>query len=233
MLHTWGPVVKLRNVARSVGLTRVLSRFRSSSSYEERFGKTMLGALRPGDTVWDVGANVGFYTEQFAKIVGDGGKVIAFEPVPSCYDQMAKLVGSMPNVRMVKAGLGSSSGTLTFDVGSADVTLGRVVEGGAAAPGAKLLHLPVYTGQDAVAKENLPAPTFVKVDVEGFELEVLSGMASLLREPSCRNVFVEIHFGILAKRGLSKAPDEIVILLRGMGYTIHWVDASHIHASRS
>jgi len=233
MLLTWGPVVKLRGLDRSMGRTRVLVRFPNSTTYEERFGKAMWENLRAGDTVWDVGANIGFYTEQFAAKVGDGGRVVAFEPVPSCYDQMAARVGKIANVRMVKAGLGRVSGTVTFDVGDSDQALGRIVDDKSAATGGKLLELPIYTGDEAAKSQNLPAPTFVRIDVEGFELDVLMGMASLLRSTTCRDVFVEIYFGLLSKRGLATAPDDIVRLLREHGYKIRWVDSLHIHAARA
>jgi FkbM family methyltransferase len=232
MLQTSGPVVQLRNIARSLGLTRVLSRFRNSSTYEERFGKAMLEAIRPGDVVWDVGANIGFYTEQFSTRVGESGQVVAFEPVPACYDKLAACVAGRRNVRLVKAGLGRTAGTVTFDIGSSDETLGRVVEGNSASANAKLVQLPIHVGDELAVRESIPGPTYVKVDVEGHELDVLRGMSGLLRSPACKNVFVEIHFGILSKRGQPGAPDEIVRLLSGMGYKIGWVDSSHIHASR-
>jgi FkbM family methyltransferase len=233
MLQTSGPVVQLRNIARSLGLTRMLSRFRSSTAYEERFGKAMLDAIRPGDVAWDVGANVGYYTEQFSSRVGESGYVVAFEPVPACFDKLAACVAGRTNVRLVKAGLGRSEATVTFDIGSSDETLGRVVEGNSAGANAKLVQLPIHIGDDLARTQQLRPPTYVKVDVEGHELDVLTGMSGLLRSLTCRNVFVEIHFGILSQRGQSTAPDEIVRLLQGMGYQIRWVDSSHIHAFRN
>ncbi len=233
MLQTSGPVVQLRNIARSLGLTRVLARFRNSSTYEENFGKAMLEAIRPGDVIWDVGANIGFYTEQFSARVGESGRVVAFEPVPACYDKLAASVVGRTNVRLVNAGLGQTAGTVMFDIGSTDESLGRVVEGNSAGAGAKLVRLPIHVGDELAKSEKVPPPTYVKVDVEGHELDVLRGMDGLLRSPVCKNVFVEVHFGILSARGQSGAPDEIVRLLSGMGYTIGWVDSSHIHASRN
>ena len=44
----------------------------------------MLACIRPGDCVWDVGANVGLYSEVFAAAAGPSGKVISFEPSPAC-----------------------------------------------------------------------------------------------------------------------------------------------------
>jgi hypothetical protein len=71
----------------------------------------------------------------------------------------------------------------------------------------------------------------VKIDVEGFEPEVIRGMPNVLR--SVRAAFVEVHFAILENRGMLQAPSDIVAELRSLGFTtIKWVDASHIMALR-
>ena len=78
---------------------------------------------------------------------------------------------------------------------------------------------------------DLPLPNVVKIDVEGYEPEVIRGMANTLR--CVRAAFVEIHFAILEGRGMPQAPAEIVQSLRTLGFTtIRWVDASHIMALR-
>lgn len=233
MLLSWGPVVQLRSIARSIGLTRLIGRLRAGSKYEERFGDAMLAALRPGDVVWDIGANVGFYSAKFAQGVGPGGKVVAFEPVPLCFRELAAAVAGCPNVRAVNAGLGIASGRVTFDVGDGTVNPNARIVEGPAAPGASVLELPIYAGEDAATALGLPPPTFAKVDVEGFELDVLRGMRGLLGSANCHDVFVEVHFGLLAQRRLPSAPDQIVTLLKDLGYKVAWVDASHVHASRA
>jgi FkbM family methyltransferase len=232
MLLSWRPVVKLRNVARSVGLTRLIARLGYSARYEERFGRALIGSIRPGDVVWDVGANIGFYAAQFAERVGPSGTVVAFEPVPQCFRELSRAVAGASNVRLVNAGLGSVSGTVRFDVGDGSVHQNARVLEGSAAPGTTVLELPIYSGDEAAASQALPHPTLAKVDVEGFELDVLRGMSGLLRSERCHDVFVELHFGVLAKRGQPGAPDEIVRLLRDLGYTVKWVDPSHVHATR-
>lgn len=129
--------------------------------------------------------------------------------------------------------MGSATGTLTFDIGDGTAhPNARVVDDPGASGVGKTVRLPVYTGPDAMASEKLPAPTFVKIDVEGFELEVVRGMNSLLRSPTCRSVFIEVHFGLLAQRGQSGAAEAIRKALREMGYTVTWIDASHIQARR-
>jgi hypothetical protein len=79
---------------------------------------------------------------------------------------------------------------------------------------------------------DLAKPDVVKIDVEGFELEVIRGMRSVLG--SVRAAFIEVHFGLLEERGMRQAPSEIVAELKGLGFnTVKWVDASHIMAIRN
>jgi hypothetical protein len=72
----------------------------------------------------------------------------------------------------------------------------------------------------------------VKIDVEGFELEVVRGMQDLLRASSCRHVFVEVHFLKLQERGLANAAKELCRVLGSLGFAVSWIDASHLHARR-
>ena len=76
---------KLRQHPRVQGaLVHALSLGRHGKGYEESVRTAMFACIRPGDCVWDVGANIGLYSELFAAAVGPAGKVISFEPSPDC-----------------------------------------------------------------------------------------------------------------------------------------------------
>lgn len=76
-------VILLRNLGRALGLNRLFGSLLSRRGYETRFQEAMLAAIRPGDVVWDVGANVGLYSRAFSDIAGPSGKVFAYEPSPA------------------------------------------------------------------------------------------------------------------------------------------------------
>lgn len=76
-------------------------------------------------------------------------------------------------------------------------------------------------------------PTLIKIDTEGFELDVLRGMVALIEDtPTLRARFIEVHFGLLAECGMPEAPIMIEQLLEKNGFKTTWVDSSHIAAVR-
>jgi hypothetical protein len=75
-------------------------------------------------------------------------------------------------------------------------------------------------------------PNVIKIETEGFELDVLLGLRQTLQEKSLRTLCIEMHFGLLQERGLSNAPSDIEKLLVSSGFSLVWPDASHVVATR-
>jgi hypothetical protein len=76
-------------------------------------------------------------------------------------------------------------------------------------------------------------PNFVKIDVEGLELEVLGGMGKILKSQELKTLGTEVHFGLLAARGMANAPQKIESLLGKAGLSCSWPDSSHILGIRT
>jgi FkbM family methyltransferase len=146
-------------------------RFRSPEPEWDRLGEW----LRPGDTALDVGANVGHYACRMSQLVGAGGRVIAFEPVPATFAALAANSKHFPfaNLTLLNAAVGETGGTVGMSVpGGADGSYLARVD-----PDAELKCLMVSV--DVLA---LPGPVrLVKIDAEGYEPKVLAGMVELLR----------------------------------------------------
>jgi FkbM family methyltransferase len=227
---------ELRALARRLGIMPYLSNARSvaqrllgRSSYEAGFDRALMRAIRPGDVVWDVGANVGLYTARFSAAVGPTGRVIAFEPTPACFGALTKATSGLTNVTLLNKALGDITTVATMSI--AEDPLGATHSLVAAGIG-PTAQVEVVRGDELVA-QGLPVPNVIKIDVEGFEEEVLDGLAAVLRSPSCRAVLCEVHFGILDQRGRRQAPARIGARLEGDGYSLSWTDASHFAATRS
>jgi len=222
--------IRLRSFGRRLGifppLVRALRKF-SGAAYEERFEAALLREIRPGDTLWDVGANVGLYTEKFAARVQPLGSVVAFEPSPQSVESLRRRFAASTSVTVCPVALADEAGSAIFygnrsDDGTTDSLVRRSDE-------ATAHEIAVRRGDDYLLE--FP-PNVIKVDVEGFELEVLRGMHKVLLSPSMRAVMIEVHFGILNDRGLPDAPAELVQLLREAGLAISWVDSSHLAGRR-
>lgn len=223
---------KLRRHPRAQGvLARALSLGRYGREYEETFRKAMFACVRPGDCVWDVGANVGLYSELFAAAVGPTGRVISFEPSPDCVAIIEERRRSSPvgtPWEVIAGALGDEDGDAWLSVAA-----GRTAPCNHLANGAGVAIVPVRTYRaDSIVAAGYPVPAVVKIDVEGFEGEVLDGMTSVLDAPSLRAVCVEVHFRTLGERGKPHEAARLVGLAEKHSFTVKWTDVSHFIARR-
>lgn len=137
--------------------------------------QTAVAHLDPGNTIIDVGAAKGGYAYAFAKAVGSTGRVIACEPNPDSFRELAQCTWALP-VDARQTGVGSSAGQLTLHVprsSDAGVDAGLGTFTGAFDDSDLAVHVPVTTIDDLAAP--IERVDVIKIDVEGWELEVLRG----------------------------------------------------------
>jgi FkbM family methyltransferase len=204
---------------------RALRALVNRSIGETRVHAAISKVTRPGDCAWDVGANVGLYTQQFLNGVGPSGHVVAIEPVPE-NAALLRALGVGSRLTVVEAALADTDGKTPLVVSGVSGETSHI----GSDPGEGLM-VRVVRGDYLVAEEGIPAPDVLKIDVEGFEGDVLDGLPTALR--SIRNVVVEVHFSALSDRGKSQEPLRIIGLLRDAGFTVRWLDMSHLLATRS
>jgi FkbM family methyltransferase len=148
-----------------------------------------------GDTVLDVGANVGLYALVAARAVGPGGRVFAFEPAPAAAALLAKNLrrnALQARVSIAHCAAGAEAGVLRLYVAGASSENSAVsarVHTAANRP-CEELEVPVVT-LDTFCREHDLHPQVVKIDVEGWELAVLRGMPELLA--SELTILCEMH----------------------------------------
>jgi len=141
--------------------------------------KNML--FKPGDLVFDIGANIGAKTAEF---LAGGARVVCFEPQPDCVNQLQHRFANNPNVMIEPAGLAAQSGVLELSICSAANTISTFSQDWKKGRFANFqwdrkVLVQVTTLDAAIAR--FGKPDYVKVDVEGFELEVLRGLTSRLK----------------------------------------------------
>ncbi len=171
--------------------------------------------IRPGDVCFDVGACFGFYTCAFAKW---GARVYAFEPLPSSFalnTETVQLNGCQSAVKNFNCGLGERAGTLrvyafkNLSDGHASLSdLGR--------DDAVPHECPITTLDDFCAGQGIERISFLKMDVEGFEYEVLKGGQKILSRADAPIVHFEVNANCVRHRNLD--PNNIVSLLTSYGY---------------
>jgi FkbM family methyltransferase len=160
---------------------------RTGKAYFEGHGeaevqKALQRHLKKGMTFYDVGANIGFFSLIAARLVGEGGQVIAFEADPEIAGRLRehvarnRFVWAMVEEKAVWSAAGPLSFARTDPNASPDRGLGHVASGSnrgtVEVAGVSL---------DEFALAHRP-PDFIKCDVEGAEVEVFRGAARLLRE---------------------------------------------------
>ncbi len=147
----------------------------------------LLHFLRSQDVFFDVGANVGSYT-----LLASGAcnaKSIAIEPVKSTFNilQQNIILNNLQNsVQLLNNGAGATAGTLAFS--STEDTTNHVLTEDELTN--SIAIIPVITIDSLLTAE---APALIKIDVEGYETEVLRGMAETLKTPSLKAIIIELN----------------------------------------
>lgn len=167
--------------------------------------------LRHGDVLWDVGANIGAYSLIAAKL-GRGARVVAVEPGYSTYAALCDNVilnGLDGEIVPLPVLLGAETGLVTLAYRD---TAAGAAEHALAGEGAHRQPTLAYRLDDLVERHGLPAPTVLKIDVDGAEASVLAGAPATLAHPALRSVLVEVErtggdavTGALAAAGLELA----------------------------
>ena len=172
----------------------------------------MKDLLRPGQTVVDVGANIGFYVLLESLKVGPSGKVYAIEPVPDNYELLRRNVdlNRRGNIEMHRCAVGDKPGRAQMHLShlrnwhamTAVHATGRVIE-------VEVVTLDAFL-------EGKPSPSLVRMDVEGYEYEILQGMEETLERSTDLTLFIEIHPHIMGAERMRS----MLQLLARHGYEI-------------
>lgn len=160
-------------------------------------------AVPAGGVALDVGANAGAYALLLGQWVGPAGRVFAFEPGPEIFRGLAQHIALNDLegiVRPVMAAVGEHETTARLLV-SPTAGESRLAAPSDAAP--VTIATPVTTIDRFCACERI-APSFIKVDVEGWELAVLRGARDTIRQHPNLALFVEMHPSIWPVLGIGR-----------------------------
>lgn len=198
-------------------IVRALPKHRHLSWNPDEYDAFRL-AVSAGATALDIGANVGAYSLLLGQWVGAGGRVFAFEPSPEVFSGLTRHValnGLGAVITPVPCAVGDCVGEVALALA------GTIGESRIAAPGdgdVPSVTVPVTTIDEFCAAHDL-TPSFIKVDVEGFELAVLRGARETIRRAgSALALFVEMHPSLWPMLGTSRS--ELLDELRAQSLAI-------------
>ena len=200
---------------------------KSDLTKEEQF---LMALDLKGQTVYDVGAWEGIFTIFFARAVGDTGSVVAFEPNPDNYSCVLENVSlnhfKNVSVRMIALGREPGRGMLVFSPQSLGTgSLNTDIKRDLLLEEAKTVQVDVDMLDHQIIELASPRPNFVKIDVEGFEFDVLSGMNDTVDQ--CKpKLYIEMHGANMEKK-IENAQNVVGFLMQ-KGYTIRLIENDEI-----
>lgn len=176
-------------------------------TYEREKLRHLAHFVRPGATIFDVGAHAGYYTLTFARLVGPEGKVFAFEPNPVNLANLRRhlLVNGISNVVVIEGAVSDQVGVTKF-AQTSDAYQGKMATNG----------IEVRT----IRLSDYGAPDILKMDIEGAEGLALAGASQILAGQKTR-LFISLH-GITDRQCLEE--------LNRHGYEVRFLSSSEIHA---
>jgi FkbM family methyltransferase len=176
--------------------------------------------IRPGDVVLDVGANIGYYTLMFARLVGPQGKVYAFEPDPENFallEENVRLNGH-GNVVLVNKAVSDKTGTGRLYLCEDNQGDHRTYDSADGRP-----HVAIETVDlDRYFQTYSGRIDFIKMDIQGSEYAAIAGMKGLLKRLGHVKLISEFWPFGLSKCGVE--PKVYLDLLEALGFRLYEID---------
>jgi FkbM family methyltransferase len=198
----------------TLDLSDYMQRLIYTGGYELEESALVKALIKPGMTVVDIGANVGYYTAMAAKLVGSAGRVLSFEPSSPAFSKLQVMIADRcANVELFNVALGPAEGSLTLYIPPEDE---------------HNLNPSMYQYRSGMTPVTVPVTTldkvlddvdrvdFLKIDVEGFEPLVFRGAVESLRKGKIRSILYESNPRMLDLANTSER--ELFEQLTSMGF---------------
>lgn len=202
-------------------MAALLCKYSLSSSLEAGIYRDR---VKPGMTVVEIGANVGFFTLLFSGLAGGKGRVLAFEPDPANFRLLERSVkeSGRGNVLLTRAAVSAKAGALKLFISEENRGDHRVYDCGEGRP---CVEVPAVSVDEALGPG--ARADFIKMDIQGAEYPALLGMERTVKNSPGLTMLCEFTPGLIRKCGDS--PERLLEKLAEYGFSLGYLD----EASRS
>ena len=155
------------------------------------------GIIKKGDVVLDIGANIGYYALIESQLVGANGKVYAVEPVRDNFELLKKNIrlNNLNNVKTFQLAFGNCNEESQIYISNSCNLCSMKKQ----STGGKIIGVQNVSEETVDAFfANKPSPSFIRMDVEGFEYEIICGMLQTLKGDI--RILVELHPKYLSEK---------------------------------
>ena len=191
------------------------------NAYEAFETKILCEEIKPGHVVLDIGANIGYYTLLAAKLVGEQGRVFAFEPEHQNFALMNKSVkaNGFHNVTLVRKAVYNATGPQTLYINQWNRGDNRIFESSDDDWPSVTIDA---TRLDDYFANYQGSIDFIKMDIQGAEITAIEGMSSLLNKHKRVKLFTE--FEPITLKAFGFEPADYLELLQQHGFTMYHLD---------
>lgn len=184
--------------------------------FSEQSRHSLYAMAKDGDVVFDVGANIGEISLNMARIVGEKGRVFAFEPYRETFKKLKQNceLNTFSNIELIEKGLADGKGIAHMvNIDKHNSGMNRVTSGSRASDSAATIE--TISLDEFVKNHKIDKIDLIKIDVEGFEIKVLSGAKKSLQEFRPK-LFIEVDDNNLREQQTSSR--ELLDFLNTYGY---------------
>ncbi len=200
-----------------------------NNTYEEQETELIKREVKNGDTVVDIGQNIGYYTLILAGLVGESGKVYAFEPDPDNYEILSKNIeiNGYRNVVAVNKAVSNKNDKVSFYVNSRNTGDNRLMDFSGSA---KKIDVETVRLDDFFAEANTPL-NLIKMDIQGSEGLALSGMKKVILRNDNIKIISEFWPEEMGKYGVKYT--EFLSYFEDTGFKVSIIDEDNKKITQS
>lgn len=159
--------------------------------WEPHIEAALKALIKPGETVMDIGANIGYFSAALAQMVGEQGTVYAFEPLPATFAQLSfcKEYNGFRQLTIFPMALGAESGKVEISYDPSIMGSASIHPSTETNPNLQTSQVTIVRLDDLLKENKVTVPSLIKIDVEGHEMRALQGAQDTIRRGKPHIIF--------------------------------------------